>query len=148
MLDHRATHLDVRYEKRDANVGAILACGAGLALGILIVALVCAAMFDAFKARMARADMALPALAASERPQLPRDLGRIPGPVLQQDETVDLGRLRRSEDRQLNGYGWVDAKAGVVHIPIAEALRLLADPKMAAARGVRVDDPLKKGGRP
>jgi hypothetical protein len=142
-----AAHLDVRYEKSDAKVGAILACGVGLALAVLFVQLAALALFDAFKARTLREDTPLPALAAKERTQLPRDLGRIPGPLLQQDEPMNLERFRREEDRRLNGFGWVDKNAGVVHIPIAEAMRLLADAKFAEARGVRVDDPVKKGAR-
>ena len=60
---------------------------------------------------------------------------------------ADLERLRHDEDVRLNGYGWVDKQAGVVHIPIAEAMRLLADPKTAQAHGMRVDMPKKGGGR-
>jgi hypothetical protein len=55
--------------------------------------------------------------------------------------------LRREEDRRLKSYGWVDKQVGVVHIPIDEAMRLLADPKNAEAHGIRVDAAKKKGGR-
>jgi len=30
------------------------------------------------------------------------------------------------EEQTLNSYGWVDQNAGVVHIPIAEAMKLVA----------------------
>jgi hypothetical protein len=140
-------HPDVRYEKSDAKVGTILACGIGLAVIGLIVQLAAAWLFDVFQAKMRREDAPLPTLAAQDRVQLPRDLGKIPPPLLQQYEPVDLERLRREEDRQLNGYGWVDEKAGVVHIPIAEVMRLLADPKTADAHGIRVDNAAKQGAR-
>jgi hypothetical protein len=38
----------------------------------------------------------------------------------------------------LNSYGWADREAGIIRIPIDEAMRLLADPKIAEARGIRV----------
>jgi len=54
--------------------------------------------------------------------------------------------LRRAEDRRLSNYGWVDRKTGVVHIPIEEAMRQLADPDVAKVHGIRVElDP--KGAR-
>jgi hypothetical protein len=136
---------NVRYERSDAQVGTVCACGAGLALAVLVVCLVAAGLFDAFKASAQRQDTPLPTLAAQERLQLPRDVRKIPAPVLQENEPIDLERLRETEERRLISYGWVDAKAGIVHIPIAEAMRLLADPKIAEAHGIRVD--AKKGGR-
>jgi hypothetical protein len=124
-----------------------LAFGLGLGLAILVVLLVTRWLFDAFKEVVRHNDTALPALAAKQRPQLPRDLRKIPAPLLQENESADLTRLRQREEKQLNSYGWVDTNAGVVHIPIAEAMRLLADPKSAAAHGIRVEAPQKKEGR-
>ena len=140
-------HPDVRYEKSDANVGAILAFGVGLIIVGIVVQVTAAWLFDAFKEMARRDDAPLPTLAARNRTQLPRDLPKIPAPVLQQSEVADLERMRRAEDVRLNSYGWIDEQAGVVHIPIAEAMRLLADRKAAEAHGIRVDSAPKKGGR-
>jgi hypothetical protein len=133
---------DVRYEKSDARVGVIFASGAGLVFVGIIVQFVAAALFDAFKETTSREDAPLPGLAAEKRAQLPRDLQEIPPPRLQENEAAELARSRRADEQQLNSYGWIDVQAGVVHIPIAEAMRLLADPKTAEAQGIRVD----KGG--
>ena len=41
---------------------------------------------------------------------------------------------------QLNGYGWVDRKAGIAHIPIERAIDILATtglPRVAAGRARR-----------
>jgi hypothetical protein len=35
----------------------------------------------------------------------------------------------------LNGYGWVDRDAGVVHIPIDEAMRLMVERGVPAREG-------------
>jgi hypothetical protein len=44
----------------------------------------------------------------------------------------DLAALRAQEDDQLNHYGWIDKKAGIVRIPIERAMEL------TAARGLPV----------
>ncbi len=38
----------------------------------------------------------------------------------------DLAQLRAREDTILDGYGWEDRAAGVVHIPIGRAMELVA----------------------
>jgi hypothetical protein len=39
----------------------------------------------------------------------------------------DLREVRAREDALLNGYQWVDKAAGVVRIPIADAMRLTVE---------------------
>jgi hypothetical protein len=53
-------------------------------------------------------------------------VGEIPAPRLQVTDQRDLEALRRAEAERLEGYGWVDRKAGVVHIPIERAMDLLS----------------------
>ena len=138
----------VRYERSDAQAGGIVAFAAGLLLLGLAIHLALAWLFDVFRAEVRLDDPPLPALAAAKRLRLPDDLSRIPPPVLQQNEIADLRRLREAEDRRLSSYGWVDAEAGTVRIPIAEAMRLLADPKVAERHGIRTEAVTKKkGGR-
>jgi hypothetical protein len=47
-----------------------------------------------------------------------------PEPRLQTNPRQDLADLRAKEDETLNSYGWVDRNAGVVRIPIDEAITL------------------------
>jgi hypothetical protein len=47
-----------------------------------------------------------------------------PEPRLQATPRIDLSELVRTDDERLNAYGWVDRDAGIVHIPIQEAMRL------------------------
>jgi hypothetical protein len=49
------------------------------------------------------------------------------GPTLQIAPRDDLAAFREREDRILNNYGWIDRKAGVVHIPISRAMELLLE---------------------
>ncbi len=51
---------------------------------------------------------------------------RPPEPRLEETPVEDLRKFREAEERKLNGYGWIDREAGVVRIPIARAMELLA----------------------
>jgi hypothetical protein len=48
-------------------------------------------------------------------------------------ETNEMGQFRNflmNQENQLNSYGWVDQKAGVVHIPIDRAMELIVQQKL------------------
>lgn len=46
-----------------------------------------------------------------------------PAPLLQTAPAADLRALRAEEAARLDSYGWVDRDTGVVHIPIAQAMK-------------------------
>jgi hypothetical protein len=48
-----------------------------------------------------------------------------PSPKLEEDERGQLNGIRVEEEKTLYSYGWVDEKAGTVHIPIERAMDLL-----------------------
>jgi hypothetical protein len=48
-----------------------------------------------------------------------------PNPKLEEDERGQLNGIRIDEEKKLYSYGWVDEKAGTVHIPIERAMDLL-----------------------
>ncbi len=50
-----------------------------------------------------------------------------PQPRLQTDPSEDLARFLVDEDKRLNTYYWIDKKKGIVHIPIEQAMRELAE---------------------
>ena len=50
-----------------------------------------------------------------------------PPPRLQTDPAEDLARFLVDEDKRLNTYYWIDRKKGIVHIPIEQAMRELAE---------------------
>ena len=125
----------VRYEKSDALIGRIVAFGIGLVVLGVVVELVAMWLFNTLRTAENHQQTPLSAVVREHPRQVPDD---IPPPRLQESESLDLDLLRQREETQLTTYGWVDAKKGTVRIPIAEAMRLLADPKTAAARGIHV----------
>src|ERR1700688_251252 len=48
-----------------------------------------------------------------------------PDPKLEEDERTELNDIRANEEKKLYSYGWVDEKAGTLHIPIDRAMDLI-----------------------
>jgi hypothetical protein len=49
-----------------------------------------------------------------------------PQPRLQRTPVLDLRAIRAEEDKVLDSYAWVDQKQGIVRIPVALAIDVLA----------------------
>jgi hypothetical protein len=54
-----------------------------------------------------------------------------PNPKLEEDERGQLNDIRMNEEKVLYSYGWVDEKAGTVHIPIERAMDLIVQRGLA-----------------
>jgi hypothetical protein len=65
-------------------------------------------------------------LEALAPPTFPDDSAPFPGPRLQAEPATDFQKMRKDTLSQLNGYGWVDRKAGIAHIPIDRAMEIVA----------------------
>ena len=106
-------------EQSDVNVRAIFTFGAGLAGVGVVVSLVVFLLFSYLSRREDRAVRNAP---------FPMTIGRServpPEPRLQTNPRQDLKDLRDAEHEVLNGYWWVDRNAGIVRIPIDEAMKL------------------------
>jgi hypothetical protein len=70
-------------------------------------------------------------LATSQEPRLP------PEPRLQTNPRGDLADLRGGEEQTLKSYGWVDKSAGVVRIPIDEAMKIVVQKGLPARQEPR-----------
>jgi hypothetical protein len=47
-------------------------------------------------------------------------------PRLETNERVEIDQFRLQEEQRLNSYGWVDQPGGAVHIPIEQAMQIVA----------------------
>jgi hypothetical protein len=111
----------VHHETSDASVGGVFAFGLGLMIvGVIILFLVWL-LFGYFKGRDAASGARQFPLAVEQQNRLP------PEPRLQTNPRQDLIELRAKEDKVLYSYGWVDKNAGVVRIPITEAMKLTVE---------------------
>ncbi|MDB6017098.1 MAG: hypothetical protein JWR19_1587 [Pedosphaera sp.] len=65
-------------------------------------------------------------------PDVAMSLREFPEPRLQVSPPLDLQELRAREDAELNNYGWVDRKTGVVRIPVERAIDIIAQKGLPA----------------
>jgi hypothetical protein len=65
------------------------------------------------------------ALEALAPPLLKDTSATFPAPRLQAEPPADLVKFKEAELDRLNGYGWVDRKAGIAHIPIDRAIEIV-----------------------
>jgi hypothetical protein len=121
-VESQAEKAAIGHETSDANVRGVLGFAAGLVVFVVASLIVVAWLFHYFAAREERMKRPLSALAASERGRLP------PEPRLE-----GLEHARQLEQPQgpstgtPQGYGWVDREAGIVRIPIENAMNIIAE---------------------
>lgn len=114
-----------RYEPRTFNVRLVLLVMAGMIVCGLLVHFAVGGMYRLFDNQSRAADRGQkPMIGHEEIPGQPPRLP--PEPRLQPDPVSDLYRMREAEDNVLQTYGWIDKNAGVVRIPVARALDLIA----------------------
>jgi len=109
---------EVQHESSDVNIRAIFGFALGLLVTGIIIHVLVWVLFQYFNARENRIVAPEFPLAVTQEPRLP------PEPRLQTNPRQDLSDLRAREDQALRSYGWVDRNAGVVRIPIDQAIKL------------------------
>jgi hypothetical protein len=128
MTEHDKDAVD--YERKDVDTESVLHIGAIVAVVTILSAVVVLFLFNFMVEQARKADSPNPPLARHEQGRQP------PEPRLQEKPFKDIAELRAEERQLLDGYGWVDEKAGVAHIPLGEAMKLVAEkglPHWAAA---------------
>jgi hypothetical protein len=110
----------VGHEERDIAFGPLVRSMIGLVALIIVAGVVAFLVFGGLAEHAAKTSPPANPLAQSFGRQVP------PEPRLQPDPVRDLQALHAQEHAVLNGYGWVDRKAGVVRIPVQRAMELLA----------------------
>lgn len=111
----------VRYEPTDVETGPVAKAVAGLVVVTLLVVVLLLPAFSWLKSRATASQPPPPPMGQPDPGRLP------PEPRLQTRPVQDLAAIRTEDDKLLAGYGWVDEPAGVVHIPIEEAMRLVVE---------------------
>jgi hypothetical protein len=124
------------YEKADAKAGATLRAGLAILGVMFLTALVLVPMYRALARREAANQ---PPPAEVVRTQISEPAPTFPR--LLTSEPATLAEFRAHEDALLSGYAWVEKDRGIVRIPIAEAMRIVAErglpafPAPAPAKG-------------
>jgi hypothetical protein len=109
---HHSTPNGAGHEHREADTRLIIETIIGLTISVVIVCVIVWGVFVLFQKTSPEPHPSPVAL----QPQLP------PGPHVEEHPAEELKSLHARENDLLNKYGWVDQKAGTVHIPIDKAM--------------------------
>jgi hypothetical protein len=109
---------DTAHEHTDVNLRQLLISTAALVATCVICALVVGGLFKLFERQAAAKDPQVSPLAVAPGQEPPE-------PRLLKNEPAALAKQRAIEAEMLDYYGWVDEKAGTVHMPIDEAKKKL-----------------------
>lgn len=104
------------YEQSHVSVGRLLLFGAGVVALVVLGVLGSAFVLHFF---VEHEPMGPPASPFENARQMP------PAPRLQVDAPADLQQYLQNQNKILGNYGWVDPQAGIVRIPIDQAMSLL-----------------------
>jgi hypothetical protein len=104
------------YERRDANIPALLkfAFGLGLLLAVTLVAMKWT--FSIFDKLM---PLGAPAAPFEQARQLP------PSPMIQATPHMELKDYCAAQQKNVEGYSWVDQQQGIVRIPVDRAMDMI-----------------------
>jgi len=128
---------ETHYERRDLSPHAVLLFLVGLAVVSVPIYFMLWGFYGYLNAfRQQKKQPAAPLQTVHDNVTSERDIQRFPEPRLQPNPAADLNKFRAQEEEILNSYGWVDQQAGVAHIPIEQAIDIIA------ARGL----PVRQGG--
>lgn len=118
MTEHAHSHNGSGgHEQSDTGARIIVYSALGLVVGMVLVCLFVVALFKGMQ-------HAMPASRNASRLVNPDRYP--PAPRLQEHPAEEYKELRAREDETLDHYGWVDQKAGVVRIPIDQAIDIMA----------------------
>ena len=122
------SHTDSKHSEhapavdRELNTRAIVQSVVGLAVVVVVSMFLMRWMMGSMERARQAGDPPPSPLAEANAPWDP------PGPNLQEyPPTVDIDQLRGRDEAILGSYGWVDETAGVVRIPIDQAIDVLAE---------------------
>ena len=109
-------HRDVHHEESDIQIGPIFKFLGWLTVLGIVVQVVVWLMMGLFESQAEREEIQYP-LAVGQEDRVP------PEPRLQVTPEQDLSTYQARERELLEGYSWVDKNAGIVRIPIEEAMK-------------------------
>jgi len=118
------------YERQDLNAASIIY----FLLTLVVATILCALGVRGFFAYLEHREKATQPAVSPLLTNVPEDTRHVtpgypqtafPNPKLEEDERGQLNGIRMDEEKTLYSYGWIDEKAGTVHIPIERAMDLL-----------------------
>ncbi len=121
-------HPETMYDRSDLSARGIVGFLIGLALTIFFIQVVMWGFLRYFTRGQVSPPPPSAAIVTPENQtgKVGEPTTRFPAPQLQPDPVADLNKFSIALEEQLDTYGWVDQKAGIVHIPIERAIDIVA----------------------
>jgi|KBSSwiStaDraftv2_1062776.scaffolds.fasta_scaffold318589_2 hypothetical protein len=143
-------HSDVTFEPRDIDIGTIARYLVYLAITIVIALVICVPILNVLTKFVAEQDTPMPAVRAAMT-QKQRDEQQVPPqprlqgvPGSENDPQQDL-RERIERDTKANEtFAWVDKDKGIAQIPVADAMKIIAEKGAVPAAPVAVAEKKKQ----
>jgi len=130
-LIRHGEHEEAEFEREDLSPRSVISFFVGLAVAGILIYFVLTGIYKLLNAYEARnqpqQNPLIKAREADTRTVTSGDVQQFPEPRLESNERTELNDYRLREEQTLNSYGWVDQKAGIVHIPIDHAMELIAE---------------------
>lgn len=134
-------NVDTAHEHSDVNIRGVIASAIILAVITIVSQIAMYFLFERLEGMAAAHDPQVSPL-ASPPIDMPKTTRETPyfstgvgGPRLLSNEPMALHEQRAKEAKQLQEYGWVSQSAGVAHIPIDEAKKLILERGLPVREG-------------
>ncbi|HEX4963853.1 MAG TPA: hypothetical protein VF173_23715 [Thermoanaerobaculia bacterium] len=134
--DSKAYAPETEQFDREINVRAIVLSGAALVVVALVAHLLMWWLLKGFEHYDEKREVRLSPVEAANPQQPP------PAPLLQEDPVADMTQMRAREEQELTHAAWIDRQQGIVRLPVADAIDVVA------ARGVAPEVAGGKSGAP
>jgi hypothetical protein len=121
-LEYASTPADSEYEHTDIDPGIAGKFAIWLTIAMVLSAGIVYGTFWLFEGRSQAWNQ--------DTQRFPLAAGQMrepPAPRLQTQPFKDVWQLKQGQREKLTSYGWIDQGTGVVHIPIDDAMRIVAE---------------------
>jgi hypothetical protein len=142
-------HADVTFEPRDIDIGTIGRYLVYLAITIIIALVICVPILKVLTKYVAEQDATMPAVRAAMTQQQRDEQQLPPNPRLQgvpgheTDPQQDMRDKIEADTKANETFAWVDKEKGIAQIPVADAMKIIAE-KGAVPAGPAVVTEKKK----
>lgn len=135
-------HPDVTFEPRDIDIATIARYLVYLAITIVLALAICLPILSVLTKFVAEQDTPMPAVRAEmtqkqrddqQMPPMPRLQG-VPGS--ENDPQQDMRNKIEADNKANETFAWVDRDKGIAQIPVADAMKIIAEKGAVPAAAV------------
>jgi len=126
-------HSDVTFEPRDIDIGTIARYLVYLAITIVIALAICVPILNVLTKFVAEQDTPMPSIRAEMSQQQRDDTQLPPEPRLQgvpgheSDPQQDMRNKIEADTKANEPFAWIDKEKGIAQIPVADAMKIIAE---------------------